>query len=245
MNLDNIKKSKIVVFAIITGLINLLVSSNKMPLMSIGFNSINNFVFLEFGYLHKYVLLIIRWITPQLICMLLYYDYISQIFTYNGSLIFTRVNKRLKYYFIIITKLFVNISIFLVVQLIPLFLTNLHINLELFNLKAYLAYTIYIYMILLVVNILNIIIGINYSIFLTCLVQTISIMTLNFVIKSGVKFIWIFRFNPFTAIFFNEVNSSMLDSYSINSSINIMIIFIIAIILFSSIYINKMDLIGE
>lgn len=245
MNLDNIKRSKIVVFAIVTGLINIFVTSNKIPLISIGFNPINNFVFLEFGYLHKYVLLIIRWIIPQLICILLYYDYISEIFSYNASLIFTRVNKRLKYYFILITKLFVNISIFLVIQLIPLFLTSSPINLELFNLKVYLAYAIYIYMILLIINILNIIIGMNYSIFLTCLVQVISIMTLNFIIKSGVKFIGIFRFNPLTTIFFNEVNSSMLDNCSINSSINIMLIFIIVIILFSSIYINKMDLIGE
>lgn len=245
MNLDNIKKSKIIIFAIVTGLINILISSDKMPLTSIGFNPINNFVFLEFGYLHKYVLLIIRWIIPQLICILLYHDYISENFKYNCSFIFTRVKKRSKYYFIMITKLFVHIFVFLVIQLVPLLLTNSPINLELFNLKVYLAYIIYIYMILLIINILNIIIGLNYSIFLTCLVQVICIMTLNFIIKSGVKFVGIFRFNPLTTIFFNEVNSSILDNCSINSSINIMLIFMIVIILFSSIYINKMDLIGE
>lgn len=245
MNLDSIKKSKIMIFAVLSGLINILVSSSKTPLISIGFNPINNFVFLEFGNLHKYVLLLIRWIIPQLICILLYHDYVSEVFTCNGSLVFTRVNKRLKYYFIMIAKLFLHVFIFLTIQLMPLFLTNSTVNLELFNLKVYLAYIIYIYMILLIINILNIIIGMNYSIFLTCFVQVISIMTLNFIVKLGVKFVGIFKFNPLTTIFFNEVNDSILGSGSINSTISITVVFTIVFILFSSIYINKIDLIGE
>ena len=244
MILEEIKKSKLIFVAIMVGSFYLFLNLSKNVSGLREYNYLISFVFLEFGNLTDNVFFILRWIIPQIICIYIFYDYISRDFLDNSCLIFTRVNNKFRYFIKKSLNLLFNITIFFMFNLVPIFIYEKTYSLSFFELNIIILMIVYIYMIVLSINILNIFIDRNYSIITILLLQIISIMALNFSIKLNLS-TFIFELNPFTSIFFINLNNNIISVSFMNRALLILSLAIIYIYICASIIISSIDLKGE
>lgn len=244
MYIENIRKSNLFFIALLVGILNFLINLSKTIVGLEKHRIFINFVFLEFGNLADNMLLTVRWILLQIVCIFLFCDYISKDFNDNNCLIFTRVNNRKKYFTKQAYKLLLNISIFFTLSIVPMIIMEKNFNIGLIEIVISILFILYIYLIILLINILNIFIKSNFSIIFVLFFQLISIMFLNFTVKLNLK-THFFKLNPFTSVFFINLNNNTLNIENLFISIFTTICTLVFILIISRICINNIDLIKE